>query len=354
MNIKTCIICNEEFTSNGGNIKCCSKKCSKQNLKNCQSASYIVNELIKNCLFCGLKIKCNKNTKKYCSKQCSDKDRKQNNSPSKVSLCIECGCNFETKPSKTLCSKECKRIHKNNTRKNTYVYKMKIKNCLVCNLEFNGKADDKFCCKKCRNEFNFEHNKLFQKEHYKKNIDSIKEYRKTNAERIKLQRKGYRSSDEFKTQRAIYLDVYFKQLNANKKCLSCDCPIPPKHANFCDNCRKEGYGTLCVFNFNNNAIYCASHIEYAFLEYFTKINEVESICRADRDENIIKLSFVLDEKPHNYLPDFWICANNNIYLCEAKDKKYINDYYHNSKKPKKEALISFCDENNIIPIWYEV
>lgn len=109
-NIKTCDHCGKEYVSQFYKTKkknYCSKECSyKSRLKN----TYHEHE----CIMCGKKYKSKAHNSVYCSNRCKLDSIKI---PIRTELCEWCGEEFKTQTTEKCCSKECKRLRKQNLRK---------------------------------------------------------------------------------------------------------------------------------------------------------------------------------------------------------------------------------------------
>lgn len=138
---------------------------------------------------------------------------------------------------------------------------------------------------------------------------------------------------------------------------------------FCDSCRrahlslkriaaiqngKTNFSSIkCKFNFNNNKIQCDSKLEYCCLYYFTQTFKVINISRAQ-----IIIPYRWKGMSKNFLPDFDINTTNGRYIVECKgdighaslNKKW--HFYNETAVLKKQALKTWCQQNNIKHYWF--
>jgi len=184
--VKTCNICNSEFTTTQSKALCCSDECRSKRRVECAKEKDYRKSYTYICSFCGIEYHPKtKNRNKYCSRECSFADLKNKselniarkdlvktlNKPindliktlSLIKECRVCGEKFMGKnKSSTVCSKECY-LKRNNA--NSYK-----RLCKVCGKEFEKKYGMNgirgFCSDKCK--------QLNEKETQKKAIKNRK------------------------------------------------------------------------------------------------------------------------------------------------------------------------------------
>lgn len=167
-----------------------------------------------------------------------------------------------------------------------------------------------------------------------------------------------------------------KALNKRKQLLHKNCKICNANilvtlkTKYCDECRKkvvsdkiqtrinDGFlfskSIKCKYLFQNLEIKCDSKLEYVCLYFFEKNFPVLEMKRSDK-----KINYLLDNKRHNYFPDFEIILKNNSkYLVECKgivgqklsDK--WNDYNKKSIQ-KRKVLFEWCNNSDYLPFWFD-
>jgi hypothetical protein len=333
-----CLDCNNEFVGNkSGKKRLRCIDCTKIYVKNYKSKKYAKPERTIICCDCKSEIKTKNSVKKRCD-ICANTLKKKKK-PEKQILCMDCNNLFKlhkNSHNQKRCS-DCAKIH---TLKNKKQYYERNKDLILKQMKIRSKRLDAI----------IKHRIASKKYDYKRRKNLTEEQKNKN----KLYKKEYEKRKYVSDRRKL------KHLlqNQNKKCIECGDDILPTFANYCFDCRYSmfsGFSIPCIFIFNEKKIWCASKLEKRCLEWICK--NIPNITDIDRAE-FIKIPYVMDGKNKNYLPDFKIKTNKDIYIVEVKSKntkgfaKFAPNYIK-SIPFKKEALFNYCNNNGFIDLWIE-
>lgn len=111
----------------------------------------------------------------------------------------------------------------------------------------------------------------------------------------------------------------------------------------------------CFYKYKENFIRCDSKVEYASLNYIENNFNVKNIERCN-----FSIKYNYKNKIKHYIPDFKITLyNNDILILECKaiisSKKLKRkwDYYYDTYEYKKDALISYCNNNKYQYLFFD-
>jgi len=115
----------------------------------------------------------------------------------------------------------------------------------------------------------------------------------------------------------------------------------------------------CEYVFKDKLIRCDSKVEYSCLNYFEKEFNVQEISRCN-----FSIKYDYKGSTKNYVPDFIIKTNNQIFIVECKqffwDNRIKNSlygkwkFYYESFEYKKKALEEFCQQRGHKAFFYFV
>lgn len=110
------------------------------------------------------------------------------------------------------------------------------------------------------------------------------------------------------------------------------------------------------FDFKDKKIRCDSKKEHDFLDYICKNYEISDIQRNEH-----QLNYFYGSKNRTFTPDFKITIPKlGVALCECKavistnkTNKEVRPLYFFTVPAKKKSLVDFCNENNLLAIWWD-
>jgi len=288
--------------------------------------------------------------------------------------CAKCQCTFVVKRKYYLDSIRRGEDHNFFCQKSCRLsfYSAKVeKNCLLCDKKFSAflgnikRNGGKFCSSSCSATFNNRARKeLNITTKNKTTFHQCSTCNITFEGSVHLAKKKYCQSCSDKR----VLQNREKQKLKINKCITCSLDTRGTCL-YCDACRsqvrslnrikqmnegKNNFKSIkCTFLFKEKSIRCDSKIEYACLDYFVKNYKI-----IDIDRSGLILPYLYNGKNKNYVPDFKITTDKEVFIVECKSYVVCNDLnekwrlYKETSEYKRQALIRWCADNNYTPFWF--